>query len=316
MPFTEDMFEQVALANAERMMQHFSIPQTLYKYRPFDEHAIDMLENEYLYLCAAKNLDDPSECTVNFDLQSIVDPKTNQLMPAVFTQMLDVIKPYTAEENIERTKDMLMTPDGCVVPDWNMRIASELQTGCAGENVDAFMNLMQSCVDVQNDHPLRPQLESLVNIAANARDRMGICSLTVLADSAEMWDNYTNGGTGYCIEFDMRGFEYDGSVFPVLYDDQRANNLVTTVVADIMLLCMNAISGGQISADRSKYIEMFLTKETKWQYQKEWRILGNANQRIKAPTIKAIYLGRNMSDENKRAMQQACAKCNIVCIQK
>ena len=80
MHFTDDMFKQAALANAERMMQHFSIPQTLYKYRPFDKYALDMLENEYLYLCAAKNLDDPSECTVSFDLQSVVDQKTNQLM--------------------------------------------------------------------------------------------------------------------------------------------------------------------------------------------------------------------------------------------
>ena len=316
MHFTDDMFKQAALANAERMMQHFSIPQTLYKYRPFDKYALDMLENEYLYLCAAKNLDDPSECTVSFDLQSVVDQKTNQLMPAAFAQMLDVIKPYTAEENIERTKEMLMTSDGRVVPDWNMRIAAELEAGCAGENVAALMSLMQSFVEVQDDHPLRPQLESLVSIAANARDEMGICSLTVLADSAEMWNNYTNDGTGYCIEFDMCGYEYNGSVFPVLYDDHRANNLVMTVVADVMSLCMNAISGGQISADRSKYIEMFLTKETKWQYQKEWRILGNANQKIKAPPIKAIYLGRNMSDENKRAMQQVCEKCNIVCIEK
>ena len=316
MHFTENMFEKSALATAEKMMQHFSLPQSLYKYRPFDEHAIDMLENEYLYLCAAKNLDDPSECTVSFDLQSVVDQKTNQLMPAAFMQILDVIKPYTAEENIERTKEMLMTSDGRVVSDWNMRIAAELQAGCAGENVAVLMSLMQSFVEVQNDHPLRPQLESLVNIAVNARDKMGICSLTVLADSAEMWDNYTNDGTGYCIEFDMCGYEYNGSVFPVLYDDHRANNLVMTVVADVMSLYLNAISGGQISADRSKYIEMFLTKETKWQYQKEWRILGNANQKIKAPPIKAIYLGRNMSDENKRAMQQVCEKCNIVCIEK
>ena len=50
MHFTENMFEKSALATAEKMMQHFSLPQSLYKYRPFDEHAIDMLENEYLYL--------------------------------------------------------------------------------------------------------------------------------------------------------------------------------------------------------------------------------------------------------------------------
>ncbi len=316
MHFTEEVYEQVVLAKPTQMIQHSSIPRMLYKYRPFDKYAIDMLENDYLYLCAAKNLDDPSECTVSFDLDSIVDPEKYQLMPAAFTQILNRIAPYTAAENITRIKEILMTSGGYVAPDWNVRIASELQAACPKQSLDALTGLKQICMVAQDDHPLRPQLESLVSIAANARDEMGICSLTVLADSADMWSDYSNGGTGYCIEFDMRGYEYNGSVFPVLYDDDRANNIVMTVVADVMLLYMNAISGGQISADRSKYIEMFLTKETKWQYQKEWRILGNANQKIKAPPIKAIYLGRNMSDENKRAMQQVCEKCNIVCIEK
>lgn len=39
-----------------------SVPNSLFKYRPFDEFTYDMLENEYLYLCPAKRLDDPSEC--------------------------------------------------------------------------------------------------------------------------------------------------------------------------------------------------------------------------------------------------------------
>ncbi len=31
-----------------------TVPRTLFKYRPFDEHTYDMLENGYLYLCPAK----------------------------------------------------------------------------------------------------------------------------------------------------------------------------------------------------------------------------------------------------------------------
>ena len=316
MHFTEEVYEQVVLAKPTQMIQHSSIPRMLYKYRPFDKYAIDMLENDYLYLCAAKNLDDPSKCTVSFDLDSIVDPEKYQLMPAAFTQILNRIAPYTAAENITRIKEILMTSDGYVAPDWNVRIASELQAGCTGENGEVLSNWLHNFIELQNEHPLQPQLESLVRIAANARDEMGICSLTVLADSADMWSDYSNGGTGYCIEFDMRGYEYNGSVFPVLYDDDRVNNIVMTVVADVMLLYMNAISNGRICADRSRFLEMFLTKATKWQEQKEWRILGNADHRVQAPPIKAIYLGRNMSDKNRHTMQQACAKHNILCVQK
>ncbi len=43
-----------------------AVPQFLYKYRPFDEHTYDMLSNNYIYLCPAEKLDDPSECKVDF----------------------------------------------------------------------------------------------------------------------------------------------------------------------------------------------------------------------------------------------------------
>ena len=56
-----------------------SVPNSLFKYRPFDEFTYDMLENEYLYLCPAKRLDDPSECSVSIDLQDYYDAHTNQL---------------------------------------------------------------------------------------------------------------------------------------------------------------------------------------------------------------------------------------------
>ena len=49
------------------------------------------------------------------------------------------------------------------------------------------------------------------------------------------------------------------------------------------------MSNGQIMADRTPYMLMFLKKNTIWDYQKEWRLLGDANQKIKAPKINAIY---------------------------
>ena len=37
-------------------------PKSLFKYRPFDAFAFDILENKYLYLCPAENEDDETEC--------------------------------------------------------------------------------------------------------------------------------------------------------------------------------------------------------------------------------------------------------------
>ena len=39
----------------------FKSPDSLFKYRPFDDYTFDMLENKYLYLCPAENEDDETE---------------------------------------------------------------------------------------------------------------------------------------------------------------------------------------------------------------------------------------------------------------
>jgi hypothetical protein len=114
----------------------------------------------------------------------------------------------------------------------------------------------------------------------------------------------------------MTGYKHSEAVFPVIYDDERANNIAMTIMADFIAQAIYGISSGQLSVDRSNYIRMFLTKASKWDYQHEWRILGDANERIAAPAIKAIYLGKNVSNENRQAMQQYCAEHDIACIQR
>ena len=47
--------------NAKMNKQDAPVPQFLYKYRPFDGFALDMLEKGYMFLCPAEKLDDPSE---------------------------------------------------------------------------------------------------------------------------------------------------------------------------------------------------------------------------------------------------------------
>ena len=72
------------------------------------------------------------------------------------------------------------------------------------------------------------------------------------------------------------------------------------------------MSNGQIMADRTPYMQMFLTKNTIWDYQKEWRLLGDANQKIKAPKINAIYIGEKALKENKEKLIEFCKKRSIV----
>lgn len=55
---------------------------------------------------------------------------------------------------------------------------------------------------------------------------------------------------------------------------------------------ITGFSNGQIQADSSHFIRLFLTKYKKWEYQKEWRFIGHANDKPKSPKTKCIYLGK------------------------
>ena len=283
--------------NAKMNKQDVPIPQFLYKYRPFDGFALDMLEKRYVYLCPAEKLDDPSECTADFSIQD-----------------LEQIKPYTTEENFQKVRSLIsqiVTPRGQVRRHFLWDVAFDIQELVPEIDTAPLINFLGSIPEKLDDPKIKEQLEKLLALAYHARQGMGICSLSALKNKSEMWQNYADDTKGYCIEYDLRGYENVNLLFPVVYQDNRETNIVTNMVAAFIGQMIVGMSYGQIAADRSQFMRMFLTKDTKWAYQKEWRLLGDANDKLPAPTIHAVYLGKNMTDQNKKQMLDYCQAHDI-----
>jgi len=134
---------KIIFINQKLSGQEPAIPKFLYKYRPFDGYTYDMLDNAYLYLCPAKNLDDPSECTVSFDMQDYFDFGTNRLKFRFVELILEIIRPYTSEENFNNMKSVIarmITPDGYVKRNWLLDASFELQKYAPSEDCIALVN--------------------------------------------------------------------------------------------------------------------------------------------------------------------------------
>lgn len=293
-------------------------PEILYKYRPFDEFTYDMLENSYLYLCPAKNLDDPSECTVSFDMDDYVDIHTEQLTKRCVYTILQTVKPHTADRNYKKIEDFiiqLMKKDGRLNRTWLLEEAFRLQELAPDEDVVSFINQMGSIPDRIDDPEMREQIKNLFLGASRAREEMGICSMTELKDDKTMWEDYANNFAGYCVEFDVSAPLYKNNLFPVVYQDDRQNNILMAIVADFIGKMILGMSHGEREADCSRYVRIFLTKDLKWQHQREWRLLGKAGQKLESPPIKAIYLGKNATAEDRQKMQGFCRKNKITLLQ-
>lgn len=307
--------KEIDFINAKMNKQNAPVPQFLYKYRPFDDFALDMLEKRYVYLCPAEKLDDPSECTADFSVQDFYHLETGLIKFKCIEMILEQIKPYTTEENFQKVRSLvfqIVTPRGQVRRHFLMDISFDIQELVPEVDTAPLINFLGSIPEKFDDPKIKEQLEKLLALAYHARQGMGICSLSALKNSNEMWQNYADDAKGYCIEYDLRGYENVNLLFPVVYQDNRETNIVTNMVAAFIGQMIVGMSYGQIAADRSQFMRMFLTKDTKWAYQKEWRLLGDAYDKLPAPTIHAIFLGKNMDDQNKKQMIDYCQAHNII----
>lgn len=305
---------QIDFINAKMNKQEVVVPQCLYKYRPFDIFTFDMLENGYVYLCPAKNLDDPSECKADISVKDYSDFESNAIKFKCIDLILRVIKPYSTEEIFQRVKDIVQnstSPNGTIKIPLLLDASCDIQELVPEIDIAPLVNFLANIPEKLDDPNIKDQLNTLISLAYYARQMMGICSLSELKDSEEMWNNYADGKKGYCIEYDMRGYDNVDQLYPVVYQDDRETNIVKNMVESFIGQMMFKMSDEQIEVDRSQFMRMFLTKDLFWSYQKEWRLLGDAKEKLPAPKIRAIYLGKNMAVEDRQKMIGFCEKLNL-----
>ena len=287
---------------------------SFFKYRPFDEFTFDMLEKDYVYLCSAEKLDDPSECVTSINMENYYDVVNDTLRRECVEQIMKMIKPYMSEDNYELAINemyRIMTPSFNMRNNFLLDHSFELQKMCPNVDIAPVINWLVNIPKMLDDPKIKPQIEMLLLKGINARKETGICSLAESCDIQDMWDNYADNESGYCIEYDLSDYEFKNMIFPVVYEDNKETNLVMQTVATFLGQMIFQLSNNQIDADRSQFLRLFLTKETKWAYQKEWRLINNANEKLKAPFIKRIILGKNVRSEDKEKMFLFCTKHNI-----
>jgi len=280
-----------------------------------------MLENNYLYLCQAKKLDDPTECTATIDFNKFYDLETNNLKRECVLQIIDMLRPYTNKENYQMMQtimESIMNRNGTIRPHFLLDYQPQLQDLLPdGYDVAQFINWIVGILEKLDSPEVRPQIYELIKAMYNARELLGICSLSANKNDETMWNEYASQGTGYCIEYDLAGYNHLDFLFPVIYvaENDRETDITTRILSSFIGSMIEGFSHGTIGADISQSITLFLTKYDKWQYQNEWRLLGDANTRIEAPKISTIYLGRNVSIENESKIENF-AKKNNVCFYK
>ena len=71
------------------------------------------------------------------------------------------------------------------------------------------------------------------------------------------------------------------------------------------------LSNEKLNIDRNQVIKLLTTKDLKWAYQKEWRLVGDADFKLKAPKINRIIIGSNVNGNYKNRMIAICRELKI-----
>lgn len=293
--------------------QSYTRPKYLYKYRPFDEYTFDMLENRYVFLCVANKLDDPSECVVTTDIKKYYNDEENKISYSIIDSILQFIRPYTSEDNYIEVNNMFIDlyNQSNTYDDFMDKLSNQMVKMSIENDISFLIEFIKNIPMQINDGPLKETFEKIILSLLDAREKVGVCSLAELDNIEYMWINYASNYSGYCIEYDMEGFEYNKVLLPVIYENQKETNIVISLVKNLIGQFIFTLSNEQINIDRNQIIKLLTTKDLKWSYQKEWRLVGDANSKLKAPKIKRIIIGQNADENNKNKMIELAKKLKL-----
>lgn len=289
-------------------------PNTLYKYRTFDKYTFDMLDNDYVFLAPAGTLDDPFDCMVSTSFDGVYENGTYNITNQLMTRMLDIIFKYSGA--VRHSKEDLIklidkcTENGKIVRDTlekemdKMSNLTNAQKFIMGNALSNFDNTLNELINEGNE------LKETLKIFIQSKEKIGVCSFSTKRDNKVMWSHYSDIYKGYCIEYGIPKSETaESSLLPVVYSKKATNNISISIIDFLLENLIRNICNGTKITDLGAFNKLICTKDSDWSYQDEWRILGDAKQKLKGLKIKNIYLGFDVLLENKNQMIE-CARRN------
>lgn len=309
--------EKYEILNKQLLKQYDYIdrlPKKLYKYRPFDKYTYDIFDNDYIFLCKASNLDDKTECDTIFDPNKYFDLIKGALEKEVINIILLALKDAMSEDDYIKVKsvfDNYLIKRGKLSNSAMLDFFMEFQNLVPNVDFVPFINMFAEIPEKMQREEYKEIIETYLKMGIEAKEEVGICSLAEDPNNERMWKEYASNSTGYCVEYDITDYEYIHLLAPVIYTDNRKKDLIEQTLKSSVNHLIYCISQGNINKDISHYYRMFLTKNEEHHWQSEWRFIGNGNEKLKAPKITKIILGKDVSIENETKLIEYCKQNNI-----
>lgn len=171
--------------------------------------------------------------------------------------------------------------------------------------------------------PVERTRKLLSGLIGSPRNSLAIASFTTRYDNRNMWENYAENYTGFCVEYDFSGVVQNLSsknswdvlcLFPVKYYRKRPLFDYTSIVHNLINADVNQ-SEFDLDIDDffAQYYRAITAKLYDYRAEQEWRLVMRKDNvgEYEFPYAKRLYLGKDMPDEKVRHIQEIARRLNI-----
>ena len=305
------------------------IPKYLYKYRPCDKKAFDMLEQEYLWFDMPSTYTDPFDSRVQIGLRYELPQIQEWFEKHIGELVYYRLEPKGMMQNKGKHKliDYINLQESSIDKNGkfnaklaNKKLALEIKKlSPEGKHqykkALAYYESEEFKVDCNNI--IEKVISGIQDFFRNSK--IMVC-LTKRNDNSKMWEEYANKFSGFCIEYkiridDMKSKECKRlllNMFPVKYYKRIPRiKLLPFIIRDYQKTFYSREY--DIKEEVVKLYKQMLCKRNEYACEEEWRIILNETKarKVDFPYISAVYAGMRISEKNLKRLKAICRRKNI-----
>ena len=286
----------------------------LYKYRPIEgegfNHAFDSLEKGYLWMAKACTLNDDLDSILNYDVEREIGLMKKQWEEVPWKYFYNWVK-FNANQLIVNTAalpsiEILLRSIDRTTWQLNKSLAIKELAKLGGDfrKARGYIEEMSEFIRQQINESVK-RLESgnsgINNFNSDLRSGLYIFSLSEEYDCNTMWAYYANNNKGFCIEYDFAKVKkLDMSVKRKLISIYKVRYVKELEKYSFELY------NKFFSCDKEDYallknanydiVNKMITKESKWEHEKEWRLVlcYLDDQKLYADIVSALIIDQRI----------------------
>lgn len=292
------------------------IPESLFRFYPPTAQNIIDIQNKKLWLSSASDFNDPFDCLVGYN-------SDDYIKKVLIKYILNNKQHLVIDSNDSFTKNDLSCIYNTNTSITNHRTISRKKSFslCLWEilnsKTDNFRSIINKIISERLFHA-----DSIINNVKQSNIRVACFTGTEYSFDCIynmlLWSHYANCHKGFCVEYDMRCLKEDtryrikyqfediekfneerligcikAGLFPIVYSNKIVN-ITPSILNRFFKNQTNDIFEHNMMI---KVLRSYITKSTKWSYEKEWRLVVDKkisdfyNNKIPFPFIKSIYIG-------------------------